>query len=35
MEPGGITPWGESPKGLRGWLKFMLRLIVPIRPPRR
>jgi hypothetical protein len=34
MEPGGITPWGESPKGLRGWLKFMLRLIMPTRPRR-
>jgi len=32
MEPGGITPWGESPKGLRGWLRFLLRLIVPSRP---
>ena len=34
MANGGITPWGESPKGLRGWLRFMLRLIVPTRPRR-
>jgi hypothetical protein len=33
MGPNGITPWGESPKGLRGWLRFLLRLIAP-RPPR-
>jgi len=33
MGPSGITPWGESPKGLRGWLRFLLRLISP-RPPR-
>jgi hypothetical protein len=34
MGSGGITPWGESPKGLRGWLRFVLRLIVPTRPRR-
>jgi hypothetical protein len=34
MDPHGITPWGESPKGLRGWLRFLLRLIVPTRPRR-